>query len=65
MRTRTYGGVGGRKTKVGGKLTFVFLLPDWEIPGQAGDDVEELAGDSWRTGFQSSSFNLDWDTGVP
>ena len=28
MRTRMYGGVGGRKTKVGRKLTFVFLLPD-------------------------------------
>ena len=24
MRTRTYGGVGGRKTKVGRKLTFLF-----------------------------------------
>ena len=29
MRTRMYGGVGGRKTKVGGKPTFVFLLLDW------------------------------------
>ena len=29
MRTRMYGGVGGRKTKVGRKLTFVFLLPDF------------------------------------
>ena len=29
MRTRMYGGVGGRKTKVGRKLTFVFLLPDY------------------------------------
>ena len=28
MRTRMYGGVGGRKTKVGGKPTFVFLLLD-------------------------------------
>ena len=28
MRTRMYGGVGGRKTKAGGKPTFVFLLPD-------------------------------------
>ena len=36
-----------------------------EIHGQAWDDVEGLAEDSWRTGFQSSSFNLDWDTGVP
>ena len=26
MRTRMYGGVRGRKTKVGGKTTFVFLL---------------------------------------
>ena len=26
MRTRMYGGVRGRKTKVGGKPTFVFLL---------------------------------------
>ena len=32
MRTRMYGGVGGRKTKVGRKLTFVFLLPDCNIP---------------------------------
>ena len=31
MRTRMYGGVGGRKTKVGRKLTFVFLLPDYAI----------------------------------
>ena len=30
MRTRMYGGVGGRKTKVGRKLTFVFLLPDYQ-----------------------------------
>ena len=30
MRTRMYGGVGGRKTKVGRKLTFVFLLPDFK-----------------------------------
>ena len=29
MRTRMYGGVGGRKTKVGGKPTFVFLLLDY------------------------------------
>ena len=29
MRTRMYGGVGGRKTKVGGKSTFVFLLLDF------------------------------------
>ena len=33
MRTRMYGGVRGRKTKVGGKPTFVFLLldlaPNW------------------------------------
>ena len=28
MRTRMYGGVRGRKTKVGGKSTFVFLLLD-------------------------------------
>ena len=32
MRTRMYGGVGGRKTKVGRKLTFVFLLPDFIFP---------------------------------
>ena len=31
MRTRMYGGVRGRKTKVGGKPTFVFLLLDFEI----------------------------------
>ena len=28
MRTRMYGGVRGRKTKVGGKSTSVFLLLD-------------------------------------
>ncbi len=28
MRARMYGGVRGRKTKVGGKPTFVFLLLD-------------------------------------
>ena len=28
MRTRMYGGVRGRKTKVGGKPPFVFLLLD-------------------------------------
>lgn len=32
MRTRMYGGVRGRKTKVGGKPTFVFLLLDYPIP---------------------------------
>ena len=31
MRTRMYGGVRGRKTKVGGKPTFVFLLLDWAL----------------------------------
>ena len=36
MRTRMYGGVRGRKTKVGGKPTFVFLLlyftfPSWVL----------------------------------
>ena len=31
MRTRMYGGVRGRKTKVGGKPTFVFLLLDYFI----------------------------------
>ena len=31
MRTRMYGGVGGRKTKVGGKPTFVFLLLDFIV----------------------------------
>ena len=29
MRNRMYGGVRGRKTKVGGKPTFVFLLLDY------------------------------------
>ena len=33
MRTRMYGGVRGRKTKVGGKSTFVFLLLDLLPPG--------------------------------
>ena len=32
MRTRMYGGVRGRKTKVGGKPTFVFLLLDLPMP---------------------------------
>ena len=31
MRTRMYGGVRGRKTKVGGKSTFVFLLLDFIV----------------------------------
>ena len=31
MRTRMYGGVRGRKTKVGGKPTFDFLLLDYPI----------------------------------
>ncbi len=31
MRTRMYGGVRGRKTKVGGKPTFVFLLLDYML----------------------------------
>ena len=31
MRTRMYGGVRGRKTKVGGKSTFVFLLLDYQM----------------------------------
>ena len=32
MRNRMYGGVRGRKTKVGGKPTFVFLLLDFRFP---------------------------------
>ena len=31
MRTRMYGGVRGRRTKVGGKPTFVFLLLDFYL----------------------------------
>ena len=31
MRTRMYGGVRGRKTKVGGKPTFVFLLLEYYV----------------------------------
>ena len=31
MRTRTYGGVRGRKTKVGRRPTFVFLLLDFYV----------------------------------
>ena len=31
MRTRMYGGVRGRKTKIGGKPTFVFLLLDYLV----------------------------------
>ena len=31
MRTRMYGGVRGRKTKIGGKPTFVFLLLDYAL----------------------------------
>ena len=31
MRARMYGGVRGRKTKVGGKPTFVFLLLDFYL----------------------------------
>ena len=31
MRTRMYGGVRGRKTKVGRKPTFVFLLLDYTL----------------------------------
>ena len=31
MRTRMYGGVRGRKTKIGGKPTFVFLLLDYQM----------------------------------
>ena len=34
MRTRMYGGVRGRKTKVGGKPTFVFLLLDYHTDFQ-------------------------------
>ena len=34
MRTRMYGGVRGRKTKIGGKPTFVFLLLDRHRPLQ-------------------------------
>ena len=34
MRTRMYGGVRGRKTKVGGKSTFVFLLLDYSALSQ-------------------------------
>ena len=48
MRTRMYGGVRGRKTKVGGKPTFVFLLLDCcALSGlliSAGDDDEVAEG---------------------
>ena len=39
MRTRLYGGVRGRKTKVGGKPTFVFLLLDSEHVIQTLEDA--------------------------
>ena len=35
MRTRMYGGVRGRKTKIGGKPTFVFLLLDFFVVTQS------------------------------
>ena len=38
MRTRMYGGVRGRKTKVGGKPTFVFLLLDYKVKGLTGEN---------------------------
>ena len=41
MRTRMYGGVRGRKTKVGGKPTFVFFLLDYSF--------EEVFQDGWVT----------------
>ena len=37
MRTRMYGGVRGRKTKVGRKPTFVFLLLDFYRFGMSTD----------------------------
>ena len=55
MRTRMYGGVRGRKTKVGGKPTFVFLLLDYKniailliIKGVAIVNVRKLLYLKWR-----------------
>ena len=39
MRTRMYGGVRGRKTKVGGKPTFVFLLLDYSSESRRRVDI--------------------------
>ena len=39
MRTRMYGGVRGRKTKVGGKPTFVFLLLYQVLKNQSSNKI--------------------------
>ena len=45
MRTRMYGGVRGRKTKIGGKPTFVFLLLDyvWYILTRRPESLTDLS----------------------
>ena len=53
MRNRMYGGVRGRKTKVGGKPTFVFLLLDYMTT--VSDGRISLA---WFVGTSSDSIPL-------
>ena len=53
MRTRMYGGVRGRKTKIGGKPTFVFLLLDL-VPG-AGIEPARIAPLVFETSASTDS----------
>ena len=60
MRTRMYGGVRGRKTKVGGKPTFVFLLLD------CGDGRTRTAVQTpHQRAFYTLSLPLVFDQGLP
>ena len=48
MRTRMYGGVRGRKTKVGGKPTFVFLLLDYVSVLSCSEDSVACISKTWK-----------------
>ena len=55
MRTRMYGGVRGRKTKVGGKPTFVFLLLDFSPSRMDGEASVEFFEEGLDDAFGGSS----------
>ena len=63
MRTRMYGGVRGRKTKVGGKPTFVFLLLDlYVVPLNAiamsiVEKYKDVPGDQLLPFISSQNYN--------
>ena len=65
MRTRMYGGVRGRKTKVGGKPTFVFFLLDCTYMYIRGSILQSVALYNKRAIDYETNFNTSGSNCLP